>query len=201
MQTEVIMQRELFGMPISQKSKSEFFSLTDLERAGNKWRAINGLPSFDKKQWLETKQVKEFIHELEEKYGTVIITARGRGTHTWVHPLLFIDMALAISPKLKIEVYEWLFDKLLDYRNDSGDSYKEAAAALYTRATNHKEFPNTIKRVANDIRIACGVIDWQKATQEQLKLRDSIHVAIKLYSRVLTDTDEIVRLAILECKR
>ena len=35
------MKRELFGQEISQKSKSEFFSATDLLRAGNKYRAMN----------------------------------------------------------------------------------------------------------------------------------------------------------------
>ena len=42
MVTEVIMKRELFGHEISQKSKSEFFSATDLSKAGNEWRRSNG---------------------------------------------------------------------------------------------------------------------------------------------------------------
>jgi hypothetical protein len=32
---------------------------------------------------------------------------------------------------LKIEVYSWLFDKLIKYRNNSGDSYKKMAGALF----------------------------------------------------------------------
>ena len=47
MKTEVVMKREIFGKEIKQKSKSEFFSATDLERAGNAWRATNGLGLFD----------------------------------------------------------------------------------------------------------------------------------------------------------
>jgi len=38
MKTEVIMRRELFGQPISQQSKTEFFSATDLVYAENMWR-------------------------------------------------------------------------------------------------------------------------------------------------------------------
>ena len=98
MKTEVIMQRDLFGMPISQKSKTEFFSATDLVKAGNRWRMINGLTPFNEKAWMQNKGTQEFIAELESKFGKVKISARGRGQHTWIHPLLFIDMALAISP-------------------------------------------------------------------------------------------------------
>lgn len=54
--------------------------------------------------------------------------------------LLFLDLALAINPKLKVEVYEWLFDKLLEYRNDSGDSFKEMTGALYNNCSNKSQF-------------------------------------------------------------
>ena len=102
MKTEVVMKRKLFGQEISQKSKSEFFSATDLVRAGNKRRIEHELPPFDLSQWLQTK--KEFINALKDQYGKVLIS--GCGHHTWVHPLLFIDIALAINPQLKIEVYK-----------------------------------------------------------------------------------------------
>ena len=121
MKTEVIMRRELFGMEVRQKSKSEFFSATDLVRAGNHWRAVNNKPFFNLTAWLKTKSTSEFIAELEKEYGSAI----SKGSKTWVHPFLFIDLALAISPKLKIEAYTWLYDQLLSNRNDSGDSYKK----------------------------------------------------------------------------
>jgi len=196
--TEVIMKRDLLGMQISQKSKSGFLSATDLERAGNLWRLTNGYALWDKSVYLSSKSAKEFLAELESKYGTVISKATSRHTHTWVHPILFIDMALSISPTLKVEVYDWLFDNLIKFRNDSGDSYKEACAALYTRFTNHKEFPKFITEAATFIKLACDVKDWQTATTEQLKTRDRIHEGIKLYSRVMQNPYEIVRLAILE---
>ena len=124
METEVIMKRELFGMDISQKSKTEFFSATDLVKAGNKWRINNGLEIFHLDVWLQNKSTKEFIAELEKQFGVIKINSKGKNQHTWVHPFLFIDMALAISPTLKIQVYSWLMDALLKYRNESGDSNK-----------------------------------------------------------------------------
>ena len=119
MKTEVIIKREIFGKEISQKSKSEMFSATDLVRAGNQWRLLKGLEPFHMSEFLRRKTTVEFISSIEKKHGKAIISGKGRGSHTWVHPYLFIDIALAISPDLKIEVYEWIYDSLIKYRNIS----------------------------------------------------------------------------------
>ena len=148
--------------------------------------------------YLKSKSFCEFKDEMESKYGNVIINGRGRNSATWVHPLIFIDIALAINPKLKIEVYEWLFDNLIKFRNDSGDSYKEMCAALYIRFKNKSEFHNYIINVANRIKKSLGVSDWQKASEEELRKRDLIHISIKLLCNVLNDTDKAVELGIIE---
>lgn len=199
MVTEVILKRELFGEEISQKSKSEFFSATDLVKAGNKWRMANELNEFNLSQYLKAKSTKEFIDELEKKYEVKCVsTGRGSKSNTWVHPLLFIDIALSISPKLKVEVYDWLFDHLVKFRNSSGDSYKEMSGALYVLYGNKKEFPDFISKVADYIRVSMGVSDWNTATKEQLEIRDKIHIAIKLFCNVLKKPREAIRLGVLE---
>ena len=170
MKTSVVMKRQLFGSEISQHSKTEMLSATDLLRVGNKWRIMNELPPFNMKNWLSNKSTKEFIEELENKYGksSVKKMARGRGSNTWFHPLLFIDMALAISPKLKIETYEWMFDNLIRYRNDSGDSYKLMAGALYMRAKDKTHFRGYMMDVARKIKLACHVKDWETASRRAI---------------------------------
>lgn len=202
MKTAVIMKRELFGSQISQHSKTGMFSATDLVRVGNKWRASNGKELFTMKTWLNNKSTKEFISELELRYGkdNVKKSARGRGSHTWLHPLLFIDMALAISPKLKIETYEWLFDNLIKFRNDGGDSYKQMCGALYVRASSKTNFPHFVSDVAKKIKLACNVKDWETATAKQLKKRDKIHNDIALLADVLNNNDEAVRISIFKSK-
>ncbi len=198
MKTQVIMKRELFGGNISQQSKTEFFSATELVNAGNKWRLANNLKTFNLAQYLNSVGATEFTNELELKYGKSITRGRGRNSNTWVHPLLFIDIALAINPKLKIEVYEWLFDNLIKFRNDSGDSYKAMSAAIYTRHVNKRTFPDYIAKVAFHIKKELGVKDWQTATEEQLKKRDVIHNSIRLLCNVLNDTNQAVRLGVKE---
>ena len=195
MKTEVIMKRELLGMEISQKSKSEYFSLTDLVKAGNYWRSSNKISRFDEKAYFRNKSTKEFVQELEKKYGKVKISARGRGHHTWVHPFLFIDVALAISPKLKIETYEWLFDMLIKYRNNSGDSYKKMCGVLWVRTKNKSTFHKKISDLCKLIKIECGVFDWNKATEPQLKKRDRIQENIALLADVLSSPQEAIRIA------
>lgn len=198
--TEVVMKRELFGMSVSQKSKSEFFSLTDLVSAGNTWRSINGLPMFDIRAYMKRKSTEEFISELSSKYGTVKVSARGRGQHTWIHPFLFIDVALEISPMLKIEVYQWLFDSLIAMRNDSGDSYKKMTGSMYDLCENKSQFPRLISESCHKIQHACGVIDWQKATEQQLSKRNRIHEYFTIISDFVRDPSECLRLAIIKAQ-
>ena len=140
MKTEVIMTRELFNMPVKQKSQSGFFSATDLVKAGNKWRILNGIEAFNINEYFRLKGTIEFMVELEAKYGEVKIARKGRSPDTWVHPILFIDIALSISPTLKIEVYEWLFDNLIKYRNDSGGGYKKMSGYLFAHTKNRANF-------------------------------------------------------------
>lgn len=192
------LKRKIFNEEIRQDLQTGFFSATDIVRAGNNWRAQQGLPLFNLAAWFNRKDVKEFMSELEKKYGQIKISGRGRNSSTWVHPLLFIDLALAISPTLKIEVYEWIMDELIRFRNDSGDSYKKMIGCLYERYSNKRDFPDYIKKVALQIKKKCEVADWETATEKQLELRDKIHENIALLADVLNNADEAVRIGILK---
>ena len=58
MKTEVVMVRKLFDCDISQKSKTQFFSATDLVKAGNKWRSMNEKTFFDLTEYFSLKSTK-----------------------------------------------------------------------------------------------------------------------------------------------
>ena len=199
MVTEVIMQRELLGDFVRQKSKSGFFNANDLMRVGNKWRANNGLKIANIQSYFKQDGTKEFMSSVESKYGIIKTSNKGRNGEIWIHPLIFIDLALWLNPKLKIEVYEWLFDNLLMYRNDSGDSFKKMCGALLIRA-NKTDFVSNIQKLCKLIQVECGVSDWNNATQEQLRLRDRIHENIALLADVLNNNKEAIRLGIYKAK-
>lgn len=154
---------------------------------------------FNLSQYLKNKSVLEFIEELQYQYPTeriIEVKGKGRSSVTWVHPLLFIDIALSIDPKIKVGVYRWLQDELVKYRNDSGDSYKKMVGSLFDRTTDKVRFSKSIQEIASYIKKRLGVEDWNKATEEQLKLRDKIHDNITLLSSVLRDVKQIVRVSI-----
>lgn len=202
MKTEVAMNRTLFGKSIRQSSKDEFLSATDAVNAGNKWRLSKDMPEFNLQMWLKNKDTVEFISELRDRLLIEPVKVRrGKLGGTWMHPLLFIDMALAIHPKLKFEVYTWLYDELIKARNNSGDSYRRMCGGLFSIVPNKQKFPHAITKIADFIRVQCGVEDWQHATEEQLKLRDTIHDNIALFTTVLTDPLQCVKLGVLEAKK
>ena len=196
MTTEVVMVRPFLGGEIHQKSKSGFLDVTEMLVVGNKWRIMNDIPLFDYRNWLNSQAVQDFRKSLEKEFGKVYIPGgNGKGKHTWAHPFFFLDLALAIYPDFKIEVYKWLYDQLLQYRNDSGDSYKKMTGALYDKISNKKEFSKLIVDVAFKIKKAVGVEDWEHATEGQLKQREKIQDAISILTDLLP-INEAVRLAI-----
>lgn len=197
--TNVFMQRKLFNGIVRQRSDNGFFSLTDLEKVGNAYRLSNGMSSLKLAQYLNKEETKEFVSEVENRYSVAKIAQRGRYSGTWAHPLVFIDMALYMHPKLKLEVYEWIRDELVKYRNDSGDSYKNMCGAILSRMRNTRNFREYISKVAIVIKIACKAKTWETSTEEQLKLRDKIQDLITAFTKVLKDPNECLKLAIKEC--
>lgn len=198
MKTEVLMQRNLFGEMVRQNNQTGFICANDIVSAGNKYRALNNMKLFDFRSWIDAKGNKEFIEEMKAQFGEVVVTKKGRDGSTWLHPYICIDLALSIDPKLKIEVYKWLFDELLKFRNESGDSYKKMCGFLFENCTSKTTFHRDISKVATQIQLACNVSDWQTATEEQLKLRDKIQNNIALLSDVLRNNEQAVRLGILK---
>lgn len=177
MKTEVKMARPFQGGQIRQKSKNEMLCATDLIKIGNVKRKELGLGPFNLQMFLKRKSTLEFIKELQKENKHVIQKDRKNGT--WVHPLLFMDIALALNPKFKVEVYKWIQDELIKYRNDSGDSYKKMIGTIYEKAPA-RDFNKTVQKLAGHIRKEIGVKDWNEATEDQLKLRDKVHDAVSL---------------------
>ena len=196
METIVFLERSLFGNKIRQNSKTSFFCANDLVAAGNQYRALNKMKLFDFRSWVDSKSNKEFFAEMEAQYGKCFIATRGKNGATWVHPFIFIDLALSIDPKLKIEAYSWIYDELVKARNNSGDSYRLMCGALYENCSNKTSFHKGIINTALLIQKACGVENWNKATETQLKKRDKIHENITLLASVLRDNNQAIRIGI-----
>ena len=64
--------------------------------------------------------------------------SRGNQVGTWMHPLLFIDFAMWINPSFKYDVLKFVYDRMLVYRNEAGDAYKQLSSAMSKICTPHQ---------------------------------------------------------------
>lgn len=178
MKTNQIMKREFMGKEIRQQHIGGFFCINDLTAVGNCHRKSVGLPLARWDVYKKSAKTKEFIESLikNEQIVEVVKSTRGRGSLTWVHPLIFFDYAMWLSPDFKVAVYKWLYENLTVFRDDSGESYKKMCKVLsetqnYTPTQCATVIPQLAKAIKRDV--CCD--DWNKATPEQLKKRDDIH--------------------------
>lgn len=181
---------------ITPQRTDNYLSLKTLTLIGNKQRYIDGLPSVKIERYFLLPTSKEFISELEKQIGKkAYIAGRGRGADSWVHPFLFIDIALWLSPKLKIKVYNWIFDKLVENRVSSCDSYKKMCGVLFDNCNRKDKFQKNIKDLAHKIKVLIAVDDWNKCTALQLERRDELQNLISDLTLTLGDANRGVNLA------
>ncbi len=204
MKTEQIMLRELMGFSIRQNHKTQMFNANDLHKLGNDHRKLNGYTPKQMAQYFKLDSTSDLIKEIcltdVLKVEEVKKSTRSKDGGTWVHPILFVDLAMWYSPKLKVQIIKWVIDGLLDARDNSGESYKRMTGALLTNFPDEFSNPLSYSKVAKSIAAACGVgtckDKWQKATEDQLKLRDKIQENIELIADMCANSGECLSKAI-----
>lgn len=116
------------------------------------------------------------IAEMRSSDFQPVIISKGRNTkkgrtpdRVYMHPYLFLDFCMWISPSFKYKVMKFVFDQLIENRHNAGDMYKGLTKSLFNlncksedyvlvaRALNHIVF----EKHHRDIR--------QTASQDQLK--------------------------------
>ena len=203
MKTNQIMERDFLGGIVRQEHKTKFFCVNDLTAIANKYRENKGLSKTDFKLYKKADKTKEFLATLmqEENCADVIRTKRGAKGATWVHPLVLFDYAMWLSPEFKIRVYQWLYDNLTEFRDESGNSYKELNSAIAQSADrNPIQLREVIQQVARGIKKYLHVEDWNKATESQLKARDEIQKSMALLLKAGTEINKAFKVAINNTK-
>jgi len=202
--TERVMCRSFMGLDVRQYHISQLISANDLHKLGNQQRRIEDRPDKSLAIYFGLNNTKELIKELciidGLKLSEVKSVKKGRSGGTWVHPYLFIDMAMWYSPKLKIQVLKWVYDGLLQARENSGDSFKRMMGALTSCYKEEFENPIRYSQVSNLISAACKVGNskdkWEKASEHQLKLRDKIQDNVHLLADVCANSGECLNKSI-----
>jgi hypothetical protein len=112
-----------------------------------------------------------------------------------------MDLALHLHPKLKVSVYEWILDSLLENRDKSGDSYKFMCGALHEIYPNKVKFHLWIPKVAAAIKHECETIDWNGASNDELEYRTAIHNSIAVIATVVNDPNQAVATGIMQARK
>lgn len=130
MKTNQILTRKMGDFDVLQRTSDGMFNATSLLK---QWNEYSGLKK-DVAHYFENSSTKEFINALisEENFNSrnsVYLKSRGKyNGGTWMHPLLFIDFAMWLNPSFKIKVLRFVYDQLIEYRNEAGNAYKEMVA-------------------------------------------------------------------------
>lgn len=130
--TNQIMKRPLANFTVEQRTRDAFFNATNLLK---QWNEQPDIAQRYMDNYFASSKTAEFIQTIinRENLNTpkmVYLKIRGRNGGTWMHPLLFIDFAMWINPSFKYDVLKFVYDRMLSYRNEAGEAYKELASAM-----------------------------------------------------------------------
>lgn len=133
MKTNQNLIRKMGEFDVIQRTSDGMFNATTLLKA---WNTSGNGAKKEMGDYFAIKSTDEYISALllesEFKDGnSPYLKSRGKyNGGTWMHPLLFIDFAMWLNPTFKVKVLRFVYDQLIQYRNDAGDSYKEMASAI-----------------------------------------------------------------------
>lgn len=186
------------NLVVRQRTSDSYFSFKDTRRAIFLFSENRYIVD----DYFKLKSSKEFIEALRVKKNCEPKKRGRKGvSEGWIHPLLFIDILLWANPSFKVEVYDWLYDHLIQSRIDSSDSFRLMAGALYETTARKDKYSKLIANTSFRIKQLIGVDEWNKASEEQLKKRDEINKFIADLAVTLQNADEAVRLSFVNFER
>jgi len=123
--------RKLNDFDVIQRTKDGMFNATSLLK---QWNDLSGQQK-DIGHFFENNATNELVEAiiLEEDFNSrnsVYLKSAGRYGGTWMHPYLFIDFAMWLNPKFKLQVIKFVHDQLINLRHQSGDNYKQLCTSL-----------------------------------------------------------------------
>ena len=175
MKTNQIMVRQMGKFNVTQRTKDGFFNATELLKQWNSPSNLNTqnfgyLKKKDLDDFFSNKNTKEFIEALqvEENLNTpklVYLKTRGKyNGGTWMHPILFIKFAMWLNPRFEVQVIKFVYDQMIQYRNDAGDAYRELSAAVM-KIVPRDYMPKAMRKIGE-------ALNWIIFNQHEKMLRN-----------------------------
>jgi hypothetical protein len=186
MKTNQTLTRQMGNFEVFQRTSDGFFNATALLRQWNKGDKKKDLDDF-----LGNKMTKEYIKVIESKENLntqksgdlkVVKSTRGKFGGTWMHPFLFIDFAMWLNVEFKYEVIKFVYDQLIQYRIEAGDTYREMAAEI-ARISKREDIARNISNVASAINIIVygrHQREIRNKEAEEQSMRDLVKMQIKV---------------------
>ncbi len=194
------MQRDFDGVSISQRTKDSFFNATELLQVYNSNSSKKKVIA----EFWSNKSTDDFLEALinqlkvEQKDNVgnslclktdLYTSKKGKGGATYMHPYLFVKFAMWLSADFEVKVIKWVYDNLIDFRNQAGDHYKEMCSVIKERYLEYyktdKIDPLVFSNEAiylNELVFGSNSIKRRNnATEEELELMNKLQLAnIKL---------------------
>jgi hypothetical protein len=186
--------------------KSMMGDLVEVFHLGNVYRLKDGQKPLPLAAWIQREDVKEYVDFLSEKLGKPSIERRrGKNGGTFAHLNILIDAATSLSPSFKHEVYEtFINNRLLNFRDSSGDSFKDMnyllalhAEKVLGKPAHVGHFTYVAKAIRNKI-LPENHPGWDMADAYQLRQRLTLEekVTTLLELGVVRDWDHLKELMV-----
>lgn len=126
------MTRRMGQFEVLQRTKDGMFNATALL---NQWNRAAGMKK-EMNDYLRLQSTHDFLSALQSEFdfkdgNSPYLTSRGKYSGgTWMTPLLFIDFAMWLNPKFKVQVLKFVYDELIKCRTAAGDNYNVLAKSI-----------------------------------------------------------------------
>ena len=200
LKTNQMMEVKLGDFTLAIEHKTQLGNLTSLWDYGNGLRVAKGKKALDLFEYLRSAETCEYLIEIERFFNsgispyleletttqgrakivggklTCLKTKRGRYGGTWANLFVLLDAATKLDAAFKVRVYDTFINKeILQWRDKSGDSFKELNVAMDKHLSDSKGTGNNKLFYIEMAMLIHGKIlkscDWNNATSEQLTAR------------------------------
>lgn len=166
MKTNQIMIRQMGVFQVEQRTKDAKFNATALLKQWNETVKkgevliphLDGVLKYKEKDlydYMNIGPTKDLVRVIMAKENIldariVVNTTRGKYGRTWLHPVMFIDFCMWINPSFKYDVIKFVYDRMIEFRNNAGDAYKDLGGAIQTIVSS-SFMPTAMKKIGEAI--------------------------------------------------
>lgn len=208
MKTNQNLVRKMGEFDVMQRTSDGYFDANALLSAWNKSPLKTSKRRQQMSEFIDAPSTNEFMqaimaemqsadyqHERKSVQGDnqVVKEVKGRMTKSgrtkdqvWMHPYLFIDFAMWINPTFKVKVIKFVYDQLIQYRNDAGNTYKSMATAICKITPKGEQ-----ARAIQDISIANNHIIYG-THEKEIRNKQAEESKVKELAELQTDITKLI---------